>query len=166
MIVLGDGSLAVDSHAEEALYQLQGPIVRVTGFDVPYPYSKLEMHHLPGLDRILREAVRHDFPVNMLCWGNVDAGAALVVGDHYGLAGAWYRGGVGTEDIPSRNSEQMYPSGFVPDIGSDIRDLSAAFGYRTVLGNWSADVSTTYVFASTVTRFLCFRALHREACAL
>ena len=27
----------------------------------------------PGLDRILRAAVRHDFPVNMLCWGNVDA---------------------------------------------------------------------------------------------
>ena len=27
--------------------------VRVTGFDVPYPYSKLEMHHIPGLDRIL-----------------------------------------------------------------------------------------------------------------
>src|SRR5919109_2016228 len=32
----------------------------------------------PGLDRILRAAVRHDFPVNMLCWGNVDAGAALI----------------------------------------------------------------------------------------
>src|SRR5205814_9510684 len=32
----------------------------------------------PGLDRILRAAVRYDFPVNMLCWGNVDAGAALV----------------------------------------------------------------------------------------
>ena len=31
-----------------------------------------------GLDRVLREAVRHDFPVNMLCWGNVDAGAALI----------------------------------------------------------------------------------------
>ena len=29
----------------------------------------------PGLDRILRAAVRHDFPVNMLCWGNVDAGS-------------------------------------------------------------------------------------------
>src|ERR1700688_3589775 len=28
----------------------------------------------PGLDRILRAAVKHDFPVNMLCWGNVDAG--------------------------------------------------------------------------------------------
>src|SRR5205809_1077474 len=32
----------------------------------------------PGLDRILRAAVRYDFPVNMLCWGNVDAGAALI----------------------------------------------------------------------------------------
>jgi predicted TIM-barrel fold metal-dependent hydrolase len=32
----------------------------------------------PGLDRILRAAVRHDFPVNMLCWGNVDAGTALI----------------------------------------------------------------------------------------
>jgi len=35
----------------------------------------------PGLDRILRAAVRHDFPVNMLCWGNLDAGAALI--DHH-----------------------------------------------------------------------------------
>ena len=32
----------------------------------------------PGLARILREAVRHDFPVNLLCWGNLDAGTALI----------------------------------------------------------------------------------------
>ena len=32
----------------------------------------------PGLARILRAAVKHDFPVNMLCWGNVDAGIELV----------------------------------------------------------------------------------------
>src|SRR3954447_8861512 len=31
-----------------------------------------------GLARVLREAVRHDFPVNMLCWGNLDDGIALV----------------------------------------------------------------------------------------
>ena len=31
-----------------------------------------------GLGRILRAAVKHDFPVNMLCWGNVDAGIALI----------------------------------------------------------------------------------------
>jgi L-fuconolactonase len=46
-----------------------------------------------GLDVIMREAVRHDFPVNILCWGNMDAGAALVdrhpdttfIIDHLGL---------------------------------------------------------------------------------
>jgi predicted TIM-barrel fold metal-dependent hydrolase len=32
----------------------------------------------PGLDRILRAAVQYDLPVNMLCWGNVDAGAAII----------------------------------------------------------------------------------------
>jgi predicted TIM-barrel fold metal-dependent hydrolase len=47
----------------------------------------------PGLARILREAVRHDFPVNMLCWGNLDTGTALIdshpdtrfILDHLGL---------------------------------------------------------------------------------
>ena len=32
----------------------------------------------PGLDRILRAAVRHDLPVNILCWGNLDQGTALI----------------------------------------------------------------------------------------
>ena len=32
----------------------------------------------PGLDRILRAAVKYDFPVNMLCWGNLDVGIALI----------------------------------------------------------------------------------------
>src|SRR4029077_12877545 len=32
----------------------------------------------PGLDRIARAASRHDFPVNVLFWGNLDAGAALI----------------------------------------------------------------------------------------
>jgi predicted TIM-barrel fold metal-dependent hydrolase len=31
-----------------------------------------------GLDRVLREAVRHDFPVNILCWGNLERGTALI----------------------------------------------------------------------------------------
>jgi iron complex outermembrane recepter protein len=64
--------------------------------------------------------------------------------DRDGIAGAWYRDGVGSDDIPSRNSAQMYPGGFVPDIGSDIRDLSAAFGYRTLFRDWSVDLSTNY----------------------
>jgi L-fuconolactonase len=32
----------------------------------------------PGLDRIARAAVRYDFPVNLLCWDNLEAGAALI----------------------------------------------------------------------------------------
>ena len=32
----------------------------------------------PGLDLILRESVRQDFPVNLLCWDNLDAGMALI----------------------------------------------------------------------------------------
>src|SRR3954466_13418458 len=32
----------------------------------------------PGFDRILRAAVKHDFPVNMLCWGNIDAGMTII----------------------------------------------------------------------------------------
>jgi L-fuconolactonase len=32
----------------------------------------------PGLDRIALAAIRHDFPVNILCWDNLDAGTALI----------------------------------------------------------------------------------------
>jgi L-fuconolactonase len=31
-----------------------------------------------GLDRVLREAVRHDLPVNILCWGNLERGTAVI----------------------------------------------------------------------------------------
>ncbi len=61
-----------------------------------------------------------------------------------GLAGAWYRGGIGSDDIPSRNSAAMYPDGFVPNIGTNIQDLSVGFGNTTLLGDWTLDLSTTY----------------------
>jgi predicted TIM-barrel fold metal-dependent hydrolase len=32
----------------------------------------------PGLDRIARAAVRHDFPVNLHCWGNLDAASKVI----------------------------------------------------------------------------------------
>ncbi|HZM43860.1 MAG TPA: amidohydrolase family protein [Burkholderiales bacterium] len=31
-----------------------------------------------GIERIARAAVKHDFPINVLFWGNVDAGTALI----------------------------------------------------------------------------------------
>lgn len=42
--------------AELAFYHLEAPVLRVGGFDVPYPAAKLEEHFLPDADRIL-EAV-------------------------------------------------------------------------------------------------------------
>jgi predicted TIM-barrel fold metal-dependent hydrolase len=32
----------------------------------------------PGLDRIAQAAVKYDFPVNILCWDNLDAGMAII----------------------------------------------------------------------------------------
>src|ERR1700751_3864028 len=32
----------------------------------------------PGLDRILQAAARHDLPVNILCWGNLETGTAVI----------------------------------------------------------------------------------------
>ena len=42
--------------AEHAFYNLEAPVVRVGGFDTPYPPAKLEEAYLPDADRIL-EAV-------------------------------------------------------------------------------------------------------------
>jgi pyruvate dehydrogenase E1 component beta subunit len=49
----GLGAEIAASITERCFNYLEAAPVRVTGFDVPYPYSKLEMHHLPDLDRIL-----------------------------------------------------------------------------------------------------------------
>lgn len=59
---------------------------------------------------------------------------------------AWARGGVGTDDIPSRNSAAMYPNGFVPYINGDINDYYGIAGYRWKMGEWNADLSQTYGF--------------------
>jgi pyruvate dehydrogenase E1 component beta subunit len=38
---------------ERCFHSLEAPVLRVTGFDIPYPPPMLEHHHLPGVDRIL-----------------------------------------------------------------------------------------------------------------
>ncbi len=42
--------------AERCFYNLEAPVLRVTGFDVPFPPAKLEAVYLPDADRVL-EAV-------------------------------------------------------------------------------------------------------------
>lgn len=49
----GVGGEIAASVTERCFSYLEHAPVRVTGFDVPYPPSRLEVHHLPGLDRIL-----------------------------------------------------------------------------------------------------------------
>ena len=44
----GLGAEVAASITERCFYHLEAAPVRVTGFDVPYPPAKLEMHHLPG----------------------------------------------------------------------------------------------------------------------
>ena len=43
---------------EECFYSLEAPILRVTGYDTPYPPAKLEEHFLPDLDRVLHAVDR------------------------------------------------------------------------------------------------------------
>jgi iron complex outermembrane receptor protein len=59
-------------------------------------------------------------------------------------SGAFARGGLGSDDIPSRNSAAMYPGGFVPFINGDIDDRYAIFGHRGPMGDWIMDLSQTY----------------------
>ena len=39
--------------AEKAILDLRGPVLRVTGYDVPYPYWQLEDAYMPSVKRIL-----------------------------------------------------------------------------------------------------------------
>lgn len=58
---------------------------------------------------------------------------------------AWARGGLGSDDIPSRNSAAMYPDGFVPYINADIDDRWGTVGWKGGLGGqWTLDVSQTH----------------------
>jgi pyruvate/2-oxoglutarate/acetoin dehydrogenase E1 component len=43
--------------AEKAIYDLRGPVLRVTGYDVPYPYWQLEDAYMPSVERVV-DAVR------------------------------------------------------------------------------------------------------------
>jgi pyruvate/2-oxoglutarate/acetoin dehydrogenase E1 component len=43
--------------AEKAILDLQAPVLRVTGYDVPYPYWTIEDAYMPSVDRVV-DAVR------------------------------------------------------------------------------------------------------------
>jgi pyruvate dehydrogenase E1 component beta subunit len=49
----GIGSEIAARVTEQAFYSLEAPVLRVTGYDTPYPPSRLEHEWLPNLDRLL-----------------------------------------------------------------------------------------------------------------
>lgn len=47
------GSELAATITERAFYSLEAPVIRVSGFDTPFPPAQLEAQYLPGTDRIL-----------------------------------------------------------------------------------------------------------------
>jgi 2-oxoisovalerate dehydrogenase E1 component beta subunit len=52
-ITLGLGSEIAARITEACFYSLEAPVLRVGGFDTPYPPSRIEEEYLPDLDRVL-----------------------------------------------------------------------------------------------------------------
>ena len=50
---LGLGAELSARLSEELFYVMESPVLRVTGYDTPYPFSRVEEDWLPGVDRIL-----------------------------------------------------------------------------------------------------------------
>ncbi|GAA0232473.1 alpha-ketoacid dehydrogenase subunit beta [Saccharothrix mutabilis subsp. mutabilis] len=54
----GYGAEVAARVTERCFHHLHAPVLRVTGWDIPYPPPKLEEHHLPNVDRILDAIAR------------------------------------------------------------------------------------------------------------
>jgi pyruvate/2-oxoglutarate/acetoin dehydrogenase E1 component len=50
--VAGFGAEVAAVLAEKAMLDLRGPVLRVTGYDVPYPYWQLEDAYMPSVERV------------------------------------------------------------------------------------------------------------------
>jgi len=50
---LGLGAELAARISEQCFYSLEAPVLRVAGFDTPYPPSRVEEEYLPDLDRVL-----------------------------------------------------------------------------------------------------------------
>ena len=52
-LTLGPAAELAARVTEECFYHLEAPVLRVAGFDTPYPPSRVEEEYLPDLDRVL-----------------------------------------------------------------------------------------------------------------
>jgi pyruvate/2-oxoglutarate/acetoin dehydrogenase E1 component len=54
--VAGFGAEIAALLAEKAILDLRGPVVRVTGYDVPFPFWSIEDEHIPSPGRVVEAA--------------------------------------------------------------------------------------------------------------
>src|SRR4029450_9023811 len=66
---LGLGSEIAARVTEECFYSLEAPVLRVTGYNVPYPAARIEEDFLPDLDRVL-DAVDRTYGWGRRCRGS------------------------------------------------------------------------------------------------
>jgi len=52
-VFLGMGSEVAARVTESCFFSLEAPVLRVGGFDTPYPPSRVEEDYIPDLDRVL-----------------------------------------------------------------------------------------------------------------
>jgi len=57
----GFGAEIVARIQERCFHSLAAPVIRVSGFDIPYPPPMLEHSHLPSVDRVLDAVDRLQF---------------------------------------------------------------------------------------------------------
>ena len=50
---MGMGSEVAAAISEKCFYHLESPVIRVGGYNIPYPPSRVEEDFLPDLDRVL-----------------------------------------------------------------------------------------------------------------
>jgi 2-oxoisovalerate dehydrogenase E1 component beta subunit len=55
---IGLGAEIAARLSEELYYEMEAPVLRVAGFDTPYPPSRVEEEYLPDLDRVLHAVDR------------------------------------------------------------------------------------------------------------
>ncbi|SKC12637.1 TonB-dependent receptor [Dyadobacter psychrophilus] len=61
-----------------------------------------------------------------------------------GNAAGFYRYPNGIPAVVRDNVFAVYPNGFLPEINSDVTDISASAGFRGTIGQWKFDLSNTF----------------------
>jgi pyruvate/2-oxoglutarate/acetoin dehydrogenase E1 component len=54
--IAGFGAEIAALLAEKAILDLRGPVLRVTGYDVPFPFWSIEDEHIPSPARVVEAA--------------------------------------------------------------------------------------------------------------